>query len=159
MTKEGFQNVQSIETSYTWQGITITRTGGKHGSGEILKHMGEVSGFVLQAENEPTVYWIGDCIWGTEVENTIKKFKPEIIITHSGGAIIPGHENNPILMNAEETITVLQAAPKAKVVAIHTESLDHCGVSRSSLRQMADSKEISQDRLLIPKDGETLTLK
>jgi hypothetical protein len=33
--------------------------------------MGEVSGFVLQAENEPTLYIVGDSIWVEEVENAI----------------------------------------------------------------------------------------
>lgn len=158
LTGQKFQNIHPIETSYEWEGITITRTGGDHGSGEILKHMGEVSGFVLQADDEPTIYWIGDCIWTQEIEDNIKKFKPEIIITHSGGAIIPGFEQTPILMNENETINVAQAAPKAKVVAIHLESLDHCGVSRASLRQIATKYGISKDRLLIPKDGEVLIL-
>ena len=37
MTEEGFRNVLPIETSHTWEGITITRTGGKHGKGKILE--------------------------------------------------------------------------------------------------------------------------
>jgi hypothetical protein len=41
---------------------------------------------------------------GGRVENAITTFKPEIIVTNSGGAIIPGFENNPILMNEEQTI-------------------------------------------------------
>jgi hypothetical protein len=49
---------------------------------------------VLQAENEPTLYIVGDSIWVEEVENAITTFKPEIIVTNSGGAIIPGFENN-----------------------------------------------------------------
>jgi hypothetical protein len=60
--------------------------------GEILAQMGEVSGFVLQAENEPTLYIVGDSIW--DWVNAITTFKPEIIVTNSGGAIIPGFENN-----------------------------------------------------------------
>jgi hypothetical protein len=47
---------------------------------EILAQMGEVSGFVLQAENEPTLYIVGDSIWVEEVENAITTFKPEIIV-------------------------------------------------------------------------------
>jgi len=156
LTGQKFQNIHPIETSYEWEGITITRTSGDHGSGEILKHMGEVSGFVLQAEGKPTIYWIGDCIWTPEIEDNIKKFKPEIIITHSGGAIIPGFEQTPILMNENETIEVAKAAPNAKVVAIHLESLDHCRVSRASLRQIADKYGVGKERLLIPNDGETL---
>lgn len=155
MTEEGFQNVTPIETSYTWEGITITRTGGKHGSGKILKLTGKVSGFVFQADGEPTVYWVGDSIWCEEVENAIKMFNPDIIITHSGGATIPGYE--AIIMDGEQTLTTVNASPEAIVVAIHMESLDHCTVSRKALRQMAESAAIPPSRLMIPEDGETIS--
>jgi hypothetical protein len=42
-------------------------------------------------------------------------FKPEIIVTNSGGAIIPGFENNPILMNEEQTILLAQTARTQKL--------------------------------------------
>jgi len=154
MTVEGFQTVIPIETTYTWEGITITRTDGRHGSGKVLKFIGKVSGFVFQANGEPTVYWVGDSIWCEPVKNTIEKFQPDIIITHSGGAKIPGYEY--IIMDAEQTLAALNASPEAVVVAIHMEALDHCNVSREMLRQMADAAAISPSRLIIPKDGETI---
>lgn len=151
LSKDGFKSVMPVETSRTWRGITITRTGGNHGKGKILEYMGKVSGFVLQAAGEPTVYWVGDSIWCKEVEDTINTFKPDIIITHSGGATIPGHE--PIVMDAEQTLATLKSAPKATVVAIHMESLDHCVVSRKKLREIADNAGIPASRLIIPEDG------
>jgi hypothetical protein len=39
----------------------------------------------------------------------------EIIVTNSGGAIIPGFENNPILMNEEQTILLAQTARTQKL--------------------------------------------
>jgi L-ascorbate metabolism protein UlaG (beta-lactamase superfamily) len=155
MTEEGFRNVLPIETSHTWEGITITRTGGKHGKGKILELTGKVSGFVFQADGEPTVYWVGDSILCEEVENAIKMFNPDIIITHSGGATIPGYE--AIIMDGEQTLTTVNSSPEAIVVAIHMESLDHCTVSRNTLRQMADSAAIPPSRLMIPEDGETIS--
>jgi len=154
LTGEGFQAVIPIETSCTWEGITITRTDGQHGSGKVLKFIGKVSGFVFQASGEPTVYWVGDSIWCEPVKNTIEKFQPDIIITHSGGAKLPGFET--IIMDAGQTLTTLDASPEAVVVAIHLEALDHCNVSREMLHQMADAAAISSSRLMIPKDGETI---
>jgi len=155
LAEAGFKNITPVDTADVWENITISRTGGKHGSGKILERMGIVSGFVLQADGEPTVYWVGDSIWCEDVEDAVEQHNPDIIITHSGGAIIPGHD--PIIMDAEQTITLANAYSEAKVVAIHLESLDHCTVSRDHLREMAEKAEIPASRLFIPNDGETLT--
>ena len=158
MQNAGFVNAEVIETKSVFENITMTRTAGKHGSGEILKKMGEVSGFVLQADNEPTLYIVGDSIWLKEVENTIVTFKPEIIVTNSGGAVIPGFENNPILMNEEETILLAKTAKNSKIIAVHLESLDHCRVTRNSLRQKATEQGIDENHLIIPTDGQLITI-
>ena len=97
---------------------------------------------------------MGDSLWCVPVKNTIEKFQPDIIITHSGGAKIPDYEH--IIMDAEQTFATLNASPEAVVVAIHMEALDHCNVSREMLRQMAVAAAIPPSRLMIPKDGETI---
>lgn len=154
--RTGFPSVTPIADKIPWEGITITRVGGEHGKGEILAKMGNVSGFVFQAINEPTVYWAGDTIWCKKVEDVIEKYKPEIIITHSGGATIPGF--SPILMDIQQTIKTLKASPDAVVVAIHLESLDHCTVSRKDLRKQLNAARIDNSRFLIPADGEIIKL-
>jgi L-ascorbate metabolism protein UlaG (beta-lactamase superfamily) len=156
MADAGFRNVIPVVASHAWEGITIARTDGLHGTGKIVELTGAVSGFVLQADGEPTVYWVGDSIWCEQVENTIHTFKPDIIITHSGGAEIPGY--GYIIMDDEQTITTAKAAPEAVVVAVHMEALDHCRVSRKTLRKKADQEAISSSRLMIPEDGETIFL-
>lgn len=155
LREEGFQTVVPIEDIHVWEGITITRTDGKHGKGKIIERTGEVSGFVFQANSEPTVYWVGDSIFCEEVENTINRFSPAIIITHSGGATLPGYES--IIMDGEQTLAVINASQEAVVVAIHMESLDHCTVTREALRLMAEKTGMPKSRLIIPKDGEIVT--
>ena len=157
LTDQGFETVTPVETSHIWEGITVTRTGGMHGSGEILKRTGKVSGFVFQSPGEPTVYWVGDSIWCEPVADAIASFTPDIIITHSGGAKFP--EYDAIIMDAEQTVKTAQSAPEAVIVAVHLESLDHCEVSREMLRRMADQASISPSRLAIPADGETVTFR
>jgi L-ascorbate metabolism protein UlaG (beta-lactamase superfamily) len=154
LQEKGFTNVTKIDTSCSWLGISITRTGGQHGSGKILEHLGNVSGFVLKAAGAPTVYWVGDSIWYEHVAAAIATHQPDIIITHSGGATLPGHA--PIIMDGAQTLTTLEAAPQAVVVAIHMESLDHCSISRTMLRRLADGAGIMPARLMIPEDGATL---
>lgn len=156
LVENGFRQVFPISSKHTWEGIDFSRTGGRHGQGEIGKLMGEVSGFVLQASGEPTLYWAGDSIWCDEVKEAIEHFSPDVIITHSGGATLPGHD--PIIMTGEETISLSKAAPDARVVAVHLEALDHCTVTREGLRKMRDEASIPDSRLVIPEDGETVNL-
>ena len=118
--------------------------------------MGTVSGFVFQAPGEPTVYWTGDTILYEPVLQAIERFRPDVIITHSSGAMWKG--NGPIVMDAAQTLTVCRAAPEGRIVAIHLDSLDHGEVSREDLRAQARSAGISDECLLIPADGETLEL-
>jgi L-ascorbate metabolism protein UlaG (beta-lactamase superfamily) len=153
-----FTNVEIINKTTTWNNITITRVGAQHGSGEVLKYMVGVSGFVFQAENQPTVYLVSDSILTDEVKQTLEKFKPEIIITNSGGGLIPGFENSPVIMDEEQTISVCKLSQKSKVVAVHLESIDFCRVTRNSLREYANTNDISQEQLLIPNDGDILNL-
>jgi len=53
ITEKGFPTVIHKETSYTWEGITITRTDGKHGKSKILEFTGKVSGFIFPPDGEP----------------------------------------------------------------------------------------------------------
>jgi L-ascorbate metabolism protein UlaG (beta-lactamase superfamily) len=153
----GFERVTPVADAVTWNGITLTRTPGQHGTTPTeLADMGTVSGFVFQAPGEPTVYWAGDTILYEEVSETIERFWPDVIITHSSGAMWKG--NGPIVMDAAQTLAVCKASPDSRVVAIHLDSLDHGEVSREDLRAQASAAEISDERLLIPEDGETLEL-
>jgi L-ascorbate metabolism protein UlaG (beta-lactamase superfamily) len=151
---KGFRDVTPIEDRLTWQRISITRIEGQHGSGNVLNDMGRASGFIFQAQHEPTIYWAGDTIWTSGVGETIARFKPQIVITHSSGAV--WGDRVLIVMDAEQTIKVCNAAPDSKVIAVHLDSLDHGTVSRDDLRRYADEHGIGMDRLLIPLDGETL---
>jgi L-ascorbate metabolism protein UlaG (beta-lactamase superfamily) len=150
----GFLNVAAIDESVNWDGVSITRTPGQHGNEAWAAQMGDVSGFVFRAENEPTIYWTGDTIWHEPVKKVILEMEPDIIITHSSGASFK--EGNPIIMDARQTIEVCRAAPRSTVIAIHMETFDFDTVSREGLRVIAQAEGIEASQLLIPADGETL---
>lgn len=150
----GFLNVMPIQDTVQWRQILITRTGGEHGENDVLEQMGEVSGFVFQAEQEPTVYWAGDTIYCDVVRNRIAQFQPQVIITHSCGAV--WGDSAPIVMDADQTIALCQSSPASTVIATHMEALDHATVSRAALRNAANKAGIPEEHLLIPADGETL---
>lgn len=153
--EKGFADVRSIDRSLAWEHITVERVGGTHGLPPI--DGGPVSGYVLRAEGEPTVYWCGDTILDDEVRATIARVEPDVIITHSGG-VLAYSDGGPATMDAPQTIEVAGLAPAAVIVAIHLEALSHCSVSRPALRRIADNAGVSADRLRIPRDGERLVL-
>jgi L-ascorbate metabolism protein UlaG (beta-lactamase superfamily) len=156
--KEGFINADALEDNKLWNGITIHRIEAEHGSGEVLKLMGNTSGFVLQTKNQPTLYIVGDAIWTDAIKKTIEKFKPDYIIVNSGGALIKGYEDSPIIMDEMQTMSLISNSGKAKVIAVHMDALDHCRTTRSSLSKKAAEFKIGTDKLLIPKDGEVINL-
>ena len=155
---QGFEQVTPIVEEMTWHDISLRRTPGRHGFSEnVLKDMGQVSGFIFQNPAEPTVYWAGDTVWYEAVEGVLQQWQPDIIITHSSGAVW-GSQGEHIVMNAEQTIAVCRAAPQSTVIATHMEALDHGTVSRADLREAARQAGISDEQLLIPADGEVLEL-
>lgn len=156
ISEKGFESVTPIDEWVNWEGIEIRRTPAQHGTGEWAERMGNVSGFVLQAAREPLVYWAGDTIWYEAVEKTVLETRPDLIITHSSGAKFG--ESDPIVMDAEQTVALCRAAPRAVVIAVHMDSLDHGTVSREDLRSLADAEGIDRKQLLIPADGEVITI-
>jgi L-ascorbate metabolism protein UlaG (beta-lactamase superfamily) len=157
---KGFQEVTPIINETSWEGIHITRVDGHHGMGYVETQMGKVSGFVLQADNEPTVYWAGDTVVCSEVEQAIERFKPDVIVTHSCGARWPDahNERQLIVMDAEQTIAVCRSASKSVVIATHMEALDHATISRVDLRVAAEKAGVSTAQLRIPSDGEMIEI-
>jgi L-ascorbate metabolism protein UlaG (beta-lactamase superfamily) len=154
LESRGFRSVIPVVDSLNWKAIRITRTTGQHGTGKVLREMGNVSGFVFEAENEPTVYWTGDTIWCEAVAEVVGQVQPDIIITHSCGAV--WDDNVLIVMDAVQTVTVCRAAPNSVVIATHMDSVDHATVSRDELRAYAKANGIQSEQLLIPADGEKL---
>lgn len=152
----GFSRVLPVTDPLDWQGITITRTPCQHGTGPVLDEMGTASGFVFSAENEPRVYWAGDTIWCEAVAEVIRRMQPDVIITHSCGAM--WGDQVLIVMDAAQTVEVCRAAPGSLVIATHMDSLDHATVTRTDLRQYAQAHGVGPDKLRIPLDGEKLLI-
>ncbi|UOF92010.1 hypothetical protein LSG31_07180 [Fodinisporobacter ferrooxydans] len=81
-----FTNTECVTEENNWGGIKIIRTGGRHGRGEMAQKMGPVSGFVLQAVDEPILYIVGDTIWCPEVQNVLETHQPDVAIVNAGAA-------------------------------------------------------------------------
>ena len=154
LSGKGFSQVIGIEGSFENKGIRIERIPCQHGSGSVLDEMGDASGFLLNAADEPSVFWMGDTILTDGLRELVHNRQPDIIITHSNAAV--WGKGTLIVMDAAQTIEVCQLAPKSKLIAIHMDALDHGTQNRQDLRDYANNHSISEQQLLIPKDGNTL---
>ena len=149
LKSQGFTRVQPLQTGLIWNALEVTRTGGRHGSGEIGRRMAPVSGFVLRGPGEDALYIAGDTIWCSEVQQAIQQFRPGAIVVNAGAARFL--EGDPITMTAADVISVCRAAPQAKVVAVHMEAINHCLLTRAQLAQETGSAGV---RVIVPGDGE-----
>ncbi len=155
LEQAGFSQVLPVTEHLTWRGLQIDRTEGQHGTGEIGKKMGPVSGFVLRAEGEPALYIAGDTIWCPEVERALKQFSPDVVILNAGAAtFVTG--GGPITMDEEDVCRVCQSIPQARVVAVHMETVNHCGLTRTALRTKIEEEGLEK-QVCIPQDGDILT--
>ena len=99
----GFEAVVPVETETEWRGIHFTRTGGRHGTGDVGRKMGAVSGFVLRGPAEPSLYLAGDTIWCGEVNVASSASAGCDRREQRRGSIPPG---GPITMTAEDVVRV-----------------------------------------------------
>ena len=137
-----------------WEGVTIHRTGGRHGREEAaVQGLGPVSGFVLSAAGEPTLYVAGDTVWCPEVEAALAAHSPDWIVLNAGGARFL--QGGTITMEAGDVIAVAGAAPSAQIAVVHMEAINHCLETRSALSRRLQEAGLDA-RVHVPADGEVL---
>jgi L-ascorbate metabolism protein UlaG (beta-lactamase superfamily) len=150
-----FTDVRPVADALEWDGLRIARTAGRHGTGEIGEAMAPVSGFVLAAAGEPTLYIAGDTIWCDEVAEAIDRHRPDVVVVNAGAARFL--EGDPIVMTADDVVTVARRAPDARVVAVHLEAINHCPLTRADLHQRLHDEALTE-RVTVPEDGAEVPL-
>ena len=125
-----------------WLDLDVARTSGHHGTGEIGRMLGPVSGFVVEG-----VYIAGDTIWCDEVAGALDRHRPRAVVVNGSGARFI--EGGPIVMDAADVQTV-RAATDAMVVVVHLESINHCLERRDVYRAI--------EGVVVPDDGDTIEL-
>lgn len=158
---QGFKNVTVLNGSTVFEGITINKIGGQHGTNEMYKipqmgeTLGDIMGVVFQAPGHKTIYIAGDTIWRPEVDQTLQQFKPDIIVLNTGNALVNQFKES-IIMGKEDTYHAYKVAPNAKIIAVHMDAINHTALSRKELREYIKVKGIG-DRVYVPNDGQILS--
>lgn len=158
---QGFQDVRVLKDSTTFKGVTLRKTGGQHGSDLLYadaaraEFLGPVMGVVFSAPQSKTVYLAGDTVWRPQVDQALKQHQPDVVILNTGSAILTGFEQHPIIMGKQDTLQATKAAPKAAIIAVHMDAVNHMSLRRQELADFVQQNKI-QDRVRIPKDGESI---
>ena len=170
LNAKGFTNVGEIGSPsadhITVDGITIHQVFARHGKGIVGDVMGGVNGLVFEAAGEPTIYWAGDTILdeGGDVEAVLKRFKPDIVIAHTGGPVVKVISPEILLMDAAQAVTFFELAARenaaVQIIAIHMDALDHCFSTRADLVAALEGQpDDLKDCVIIPEDGEVVQLR
>lgn len=159
--KDGFSDVRVLTVAGSeFMGTRLYKTGGQHGSDQmyavpqLAKILGEAMGVVFQHPGYKTTYLVGDTIWEPVVDQTLARYKPEIVLLNTGYAKVNGFEDS-IIMGKEDTFHAYRAAPQATIVNIHMESVNHALLSRQELRDFINEKGMDKKRVLVPNDGQS----
>jgi L-ascorbate metabolism protein UlaG (beta-lactamase superfamily) len=148
---DGFTEVSAVDGKLSWNGLAIARTGGQHGTGEVAARIGPVSGFVIRADGEPTLYIAGDTIWCPEVADALREHQPEVVVVNAGAAQFL--DSDPITMSDADVIETARAVPNATIVAVHMETINHCALTRAELTAAMQAQGLAK-RVWIPRDGD-----
>ncbi|KGS04936.1 MBL fold metallo-hydrolase [Burkholderia sp. ABCPW 111] len=151
----GFMDVRLLTHRTQYNGVTLVKTPGQHGTDDAIhaigELLGEVCGVVFRHADEKTLYLAGDTVWNKHVEQNLKRFRPDVVIVNSGDAQVVGL--GAIIMGKEDVYEVHRAAPQATLIASHMEAVNHAALTRQALREFSKEKGMT-DRLLVPEDGQ-----
>lgn len=159
----GFKDIEIVtETGINFGDIQLFKTFGEHGDDIVEGYyrmieicgIRDVMGVVLKHPKEKTLYIAGDTVLCDDVRKAIKKYDPEIIIINVGDARFI--EGGPMIMTATDVYETHKAAPKAKLIAHHLDSVNPATLSRRELKIFIDLKGLGSN-VLVPDDGESYT--
>lgn len=151
----GFSKVTPVDTEVEWDSILFTRTGGRHGTGEIGEKMAPVSGFVLRSTEAPSLYVAGDTVWCPEMEKALNSHHPDTIVLNAGAAQFTS--GDPITMTAEDVGKVCRVLPESRVLAVHMDSINHCLLTRDELNETLEEEGLA-GQVEVPADGESVEI-
>lgn len=135
-------------------GVTVTAVPALHGPPGSERLVGKVTGFVLEADGEPTVYVSGDNASLPLVEQIAGRF-PEISIAllFAGAARVPDIDA-ALTLTSEDAVRAAHILGATCVVGLHTEDWEHFSEPREKLEAA-----FSGSGLLVPSPrGEPVTL-
>ncbi len=156
---QGFKDVRVLGKNTEFNKVKLSKTGGQHGTDQmysipqLAELAGDAMGVVMQADNEKTLYLVGDTIWNEEVDFALNRYKPEIIVMNTGYAQLQGFSDG-IIMGKADVAKARQVALKADIITVHMDAVNHAAVTSDEMRKFV--KENKLNKVAVPKESEVL---
>lgn len=93
-----------VDAALDWEGLPITRTEGRHGTGAVAELLAPVSGFILG-----DLQIAGDTVWCPEVEEAIAVHQPRVTVINGSGARFV--DSGPLVMTISDIQRVVARVP------------------------------------------------
>jgi L-ascorbate metabolism protein UlaG (beta-lactamase superfamily) len=146
----GFSDLRPVQQRATFEGIELLRTPARHGYGADAEALAPVSGFVLRDADGRRLYLAGDTVLYDPVERVLDEQRPDVIVLNASGARFRG--GDPLVMDAEQVVAVARRAPRARVVVVHLDAINHCVQTRADLHQRLHEEGLTE-QVTVPEDG------
>ncbi|WP_293730969.1 MBL fold metallo-hydrolase [uncultured Actinobacillus sp.] len=156
---QGFKDVRVVGKNTEFNQVKLSKTGGQHGTDQmyaipqLAELAGEAMGVVMQADGEKTLYIVGDTIWNEEVDFALNRYKPEVIVMNTGYAQLQGFSDG-IIMGKADVAKARQVAPKADIITVHMDAVNHAAVTSDEMRKFVKENKLS--KVAVPKESEVL---
>ncbi len=116
--------------------------------------MGPVSGFYFTHPDEPSIYLTGDTVMTDTIRSAVRRLQPDVVVAPAGVANFGFGRD--LLFSVDELIELVKLAP-GTVVLNHLESIDHCLITRESIRAEMNAAGVG-NRVIVPQDGEQFAM-
>ena len=156
---QGFKDIRVLGKNTEFNKVKLSKTGGQHGTDQmysipqLAELAGDAMGVVMQADNEKTLYLVGDTIWNEEVDFALNRYKPEVIVMNTGYAQLQGFSDS-IIMGKADVAKARQVAPKADIITVHMDAVNHAAVTSDEMRKFVKENKLS--KVAVPKESEVL---
>lgn len=147
----GFGNVRVIDRDIEWAGIRFKRFPAHHAEGSLLLNMmGTSSSYLLQASGA-SLFITGDAMPDTLLIDSLMASKPDVILAYTGSAQMLW--GKPITLSADSLKDILKRVPRARMVAVHMDAINHCRLSKDKLRAYLKEEGL-ESVVRVPDEGD-----
>ncbi|MEU4608541.1 MBL fold metallo-hydrolase [Kribbella sp. NPDC023972] len=154
----GLENWESVELTRPDGGaITVTGVPALHGPEGAEAVLGVVTGFVLTADDLPTVYVSGDNASVDLVKQVADRFTVDVAVLFAGAARTPLMNGAPLTLTSEAATEAAHLLTPATIVPVHTEGWSHFSEGPDHLSATFKTAGLS-DRLHILTHGVATTV-